>query len=80
MSEQYCPNCHEKAFVWALDEEASPNTLWYCSAYKYHAEENEALENVCSHCGNKTNLYMKAGKEFFRFCTSCQCKTEASPW
>ena len=80
MSEQYCPNCKEKAFVWSLDVEVTPNAQWYCSLCKYHAEENESLESTCSECKTKNLMYLKAGSDFFRFCTNCQFKTKASPW
>jgi len=80
MTEQYCPNCKEKAFVCALDEEVSLNTQWYCSSCKYHAEENESLESACGKCNTENLMYLKAGSEFFRFCTNCQNKTKAEPW
>ena len=80
MSEQYCPNCKEKGFVWSLDEEASKNTQWNCSLCNFHAEENESLESMCNKCNTENLMYLKSGSEFFRFCTNCQNKTKAEPW
>ena len=80
MSEQYCPNCKEKAFVWYINEEESPNTQWYCSLCKYHAEENEALESECKACKTRNNLYMKSGAHFFQFCLNCQAKVVIEQW
>lgn len=80
MAEQYCPSCKEKAFVWALDEEVSPNTQWYCSSCKYRAEENESLESTCSKCNTENLMYLKSGNEHFRFCTYCQFRSKAEVW
>jgi len=80
MSEQYCPNCKEKTFVWSLDEKANKNTLWHCSSCDFHAEENEFLESTCSKCSTKNLMYLKSGGEFFRFCTNCQYKEKAGSW
>jgi len=80
VSEKYCPNCKEKSFVWAIDEEESQNTLWYCSLCKYHVEENEALVSECKVCETKTNLYMKSDSEYFQFCLNCQTKLEIEQW
>ena len=80
MSEQYCPSCENKAFVWSLDEEVSPNTLWQCSSCDFHAEENESLEGKCSKCGTENLMYLKAGSDFLRFCTNCKYKTKADAW
>jgi hypothetical protein len=80
MSEQYCPNCKEKAFVWAIDEDVSPNTQWYCSACKYRAEEDESAEGICDECGTKNKMLLKSKNECFRFCSNCQSKDAAEQW
>ena len=80
MTQQYCPNCKEKAFVWSIDEEDSPNTQWHCSLCKYRAEENEELEGECKACETKSNLYMKSGSSYFQFCLTCQAKVEIEQW
>ncbi len=80
MAEQYCPNCKEKGFVWGLDEDVSSYTQWFCSICKYHAEENEPLESVCSECNTKNFIYLKSDGEFFKYCTNCRYKTKAEPW
>ncbi len=80
MSEQYCPNCDKKSFIWALDEDNSPLTQWHCSLCDFHAEENEMVESLCDNCGTKHNLYLKSVNGYFRFCTNCKEKSEALPW
>lgn len=80
MSEQYCPSCKEKAFVWSLDEESSINTKWHCLSCKYQAEENESLESACSKCGTENLIYLKSGSEYLGFCTKCQHKSKADAW
>ena len=80
MSEHLCPNCHKIAFVWALDEEKSINTLWYCSLCKYEAEENESLEGLCSFCKTEGCMLMKDDKTYFKFCTKCNKRESTNPW
>jgi DNA-directed RNA polymerase subunit RPC12/RpoP len=75
MAEQYCPNCGEESFSWRIDEEFSAHTQWHCSRCEYQAEENEALESECRQCHTRNLLYLKAGDDFFRFCTHCKFKS-----
>lgn len=80
MAQHYCPNCRERAFVWCLDEENTPNTQWACSLCKFYAEENGFLESVCQNCNTENLMYFRSPNGYFRFCTNCQFKANAYPW
>ncbi len=76
MAEHACPECNEKGFVWALDEEKSDLTQWYCSCCEYHSEENESLEKHCPKCKEKEFMAMLDSNSKFWYCTSCQFKVK----
>ena len=75
MATEICPNCKEDAFTWSIDEEESALTKWGCYKCSYIAWEDEALERVCSNCGNKTEMYLKDDTKKFWYCCSCNKMT-----
>jgi hypothetical protein len=72
MAEQVCPHCKASAFVWALDEDLSPLTKWYCAACKYTVEEDERRERACEHCGSeRASLLLRDDTGVHRWCCAC---------
>jgi hypothetical protein len=72
MSAQVCPNCKANAFVWSLNEDESPLTRWHCAVCKYSAEEDEAQEQTCAHCGSKhSSLLLRDTSGIHRWCCAC---------
>jgi hypothetical protein len=72
MTAQVCPRCKVEAVIWSLDEDVSPFTQWRCVACGYVAEEDEAYERACSHCGSdRSSLLIRDTAGFHRWCCTC---------
>lgn len=73
MSVQNCPNCHERAFAWSIND--VDQTQWFCTSCAYIAIEEEAAEADCPNCNsNKTWLKLSDSDGDFQFCLNCQIK------
>ena len=69
---QYCPKCKKGRFIWTVDEEVSPLTVWFCGYCKYSADEDEKKETTCPACGiERCYLHMKDEDRTYWYCCHC---------
>jgi len=75
MSVHKCPNCKDFGFVWQVDEDVSPLTIWDCGECGYRAFEDESLESECPDCNYQFRMFLKDEKLEYWWCTKCGRKT-----
>lgn len=63
--------------TWAIDDELSPYTYWYCSSCKdVVAWEDESKERDCVECGSeKGQIFIWTKDEVFWYCLDCLAKS-----
>lgn len=71
MATQICPNCKADSFTWAIDEDVSELTIWFCSNCSYQVFENEYEESECSKCKSKTTSKLKDNLKEYWWCSNC---------
>ena len=76
MASLVCSNCRADEFYWTIEEEPYTVTDWFCHKCKYHATEDEHLEQICNKCGNKSKSLLIDKDNKYWWCFNCINKTE----
>lgn len=76
MALQYCVKCGELEMTWAIDEEVSEFTFWFCThCNEVVAWEDERRERGCTDCkSEKGQSFMWTEEEAFWLCFGCNKK------
>jgi len=69
--------CGKNAMTWAVDEELSKFTYWFCTECdETVAWEDESKERDCRNCGQgKGQMLMWDREAIFWYCPSCRERT-----